>query len=91
MAIIARHDPTGDHYVLLGPGYSNWATARPSLFFGNLVPAKEQGQARLVCLCDANGKIEWAYDKYVTIISIDDQSPADALAGYKTRNDNEES
>ena len=85
MPTIVRHNPTGEHYILLGAGYSQWATARPGVFFGNLIPDEREGQARLVCLCDAQGGIEWAHADRLTVVAVDDQSPADALAEYHTR------
>ncbi len=85
MPIIVRHNPTGDHYILLGTGYSQWATARPNRFFGDLFPHENEGQARLVCICDAQGRIEWSYADRLTVVSADDQSPAQILANFKTR------
>ena len=85
MPTIVRHNPTGDHYILLGTGYSQWATARPSFFFGDLIPNQREGQARLVCICDSQGRIEWAHADRLTVIATDDQSPAQLLANYQTR------
>ncbi|HCT46069.1 MAG: hypothetical protein CMJ35_04880 [Phycisphaerae bacterium] len=85
MPTIVRHNPSGKHYILLGAGYSQWATARPNRFFGDLFPLQSEGQARLVCLCDAQGKIEWSYADRITVIAVDDQSPQAALANFQTR------
>ncbi len=84
MPTIVRHNPTGDHYILLGTGYSQWATARPGFFFGDLIPNQREGQARLVCICDSQGRIEWAHADRLTVIATDDQSPAQILANYQT-------
>lgn len=85
MPTIVRHNPSGKHYILLVAGYSKWATARPNRFFGDLFPHQSEGQARLVCLCDAQGKIEWSYADRITVIATDGQAPAEALAAYQDR------
>lgn len=85
MPTIVRHNPTGDHYILIGAGYGKWASARPNRLLGDLFASDKSGETRLVCLCDADGKVEWAFDKHITVVSVDNQSPADTLAPYQTR------
>lgn len=82
MATIVRHIPTGKHYILLGAGFGAWASARPNRLLGDLFAADKSGQSKLLCMCDADGRVEWAYADKVSVISVDDLDPAQVLAGY---------
>ena len=82
MPTIVRHNPTGEHYILLGAGHAQWATARPNRLLGDLFAAEQRGESKLVCLCDQQGKVEWAYADRITIVSVDDQSPEKHLASF---------
>lgn len=79
MAIIVKHNPSGKHYILLGAGYGMWASARPNRLLGDLFAADRNGQSRLLCLCDEQGGVEWAYAERVSIVSVDGMSPAEVL------------
>ncbi|MCA9277266.1 MAG: hypothetical protein KDA29_14685 [Phycisphaerales bacterium] len=82
MAIIVKHNPSGKHYILLGAGYGMWASARPNRLLGDLFAADRNGQSRLLCLCDEQGGVEWAYAERVSIVSVDGLSPSQVLAGF---------
>jgi hypothetical protein len=79
MATIVEHTRTGDRYILLGAGHARWATSRPHRVWQDISPVEQQGDESIVCLCDAQGTIGWAKPENLKVISVDGQTPSDAL------------
>ena len=52
MATIVRSKQNGKKYILLGTGFGAYKATRPGVFFGNLIPEEEQGQIKMVAVCD---------------------------------------
>ena len=82
MTTIVQHVPSGKHYILLGAGYGAWATARPNRLLGDLFATDKNGQTRVLCLCDAEGRVEWAFADRVRIVSVDGVAPGEVLSGF---------
>ncbi len=79
MATIVLHKPSGRRYILLGAGYGQWATARANALLGDLFPAERSGHQHLLCLCDAEGKVEWAVPENCEVVSVDGRTPGEVL------------
>jgi len=82
MATIVEHKKDGRRYVLLGAGFGAYQSKKPNLIFGNLVGDVEEGIYEMLCTCDASGKIYWFLSSTLRIVSIDDQSPEEALRDW---------
>jgi hypothetical protein len=76
MATIVQFKPDGQNYILLGTGFGAFKATRPSMFLGNLIPTEDQGELKMVSVCDAEGTIRWAQSSDVTVVEVDGQSPA---------------
>jgi hypothetical protein len=83
MPTIIQYTKTGDHYILLGAGYGQWATARANRLLGDLIPTDQQGDLHLLCICDSAGKVFWANPEDTVVVSVGNQSPAHALRAFE--------
>lgn len=79
MATIVEHVTTGKKFVLMGTGFGAFRAIRPSLFFGNLAPAEEEGMYSMAAVCDNKGKILWIDSDELIVIEIDGFEPEQAL------------
>ena len=79
MAVIVKHTQSGQNYILLGTGFGAYKATRPSLFFGNLAPAEEQGQTTMVAVCNNQGQIGWIHSEELQVIEIDGKQPNELL------------
>jgi len=52
MAIIVKHKQTLKKYIFLGVGYGTYKATRPSFIGGNLFPNEEDGEKRVVAVCN---------------------------------------
>ena len=84
MPTIIQHTKTGNHYILLGAGYGQWATARPNRILGDLFANDQKGDLHLLCVCNAQGRVFWVNPDDTKVISVDAQSPTAALQGFQT-------
>ncbi len=81
MAVIVQHIRTGQKLILLGTGYGAFRATRPSLFFGNWAPTKEEGSIEVAAVCTPEGRIGWADSKELTVLEVDGKTPAELLPG----------
>ena len=79
-ATVVQDQQTGTLYVVLGAGFAASATAKPSFFFGNLVPDKSRETMSLFALCDRDGNIGWLPTDRFSVVLIGGSSPSEALA-----------
>lgn len=84
MAIIVKHEALGIEYVLIGTGYSFYKDSIPSPLGGSFFPDVEEGEVKMVAVCDALGAISWLPTDEVKVISIDGILVSQILEG---RND----
>ncbi len=89
MTTIVRWTRNGETYVLLGAGLGAFKSARPSFFLGNLAPTEESGLYLQVAICADDGSVGWVRSNEVEVISVDGQSPAEALAPFASPPDPE--
>lgn len=80
MPTLIQHIPTGHHFVLIGTGYGVWATARQSRGFEFII-RENQGEAHVLHVCDAQGRIQWLKPEDCKVVSVDGLTPAEALQG----------
>jgi hypothetical protein len=80
MATKVLYKQNGQIYLLIGVGYGAFRATRPSLFLGNLVPTKEQGQLAMIAVTDDQGVVRWARSEDIEVVEIDGKSPAELLA-----------
>lgn len=73
MAIIVEHKATGQRAVLLGSGFGAYAATRPSYWWGNIDPHKENGVISTVAICGQDGAIRWVQTEEVVVVEIDGQ------------------
>ncbi|MHC4899850.1 MAG: hypothetical protein ACYTGW_22390 [Planctomycetota bacterium] len=87
MATIVEYTKKGDYqgkrYVLLGAGYGMFKSARANMILGDLFPTETEGSQSKLAVCDENGKVLWGNSDDLVVVSVDGQSPADALAALK--------
>jgi hypothetical protein len=81
MAVIVQHNETGERFVLVGAGLGMTASARPSLFFGDLLPAEEESTTVACAVCDSEGQIRWVRSASLTVVRVDGSAPSELLAG----------
>lgn len=79
MATIVKHIETGKQYILLGTGFGAYRATRPSLFFGNLAPAEDEGEVSVIFVCNSEGKVGWVQSEEVQVVEIDGAAPAQLL------------
>lgn len=49
----------------------------PNWFLGNLLADVENGDAKVVCACDKEGKVVWLHSDKVEVVSIDGKLPSE--------------
>ncbi len=84
MVIIVKHEEMGIEYLLVGTGYSFYKDSIPSPLGGSFFPDVEEGETKMVAVCDAQGEISWLPSDAVKVISIDGVMVSQILEG---RND----
>ncbi|HAS72558.1 MAG TPA: hypothetical protein DCS67_00265 [Clostridiales bacterium UBA8960] len=84
MAILVKHELTGVEYVMIGTGYSFYKDSIPSPLGGSFFPDVEEGEVKMVAVCDSVGTISWLSSDEVKVISIDGNCVSQLLEG---RND----
>ena len=84
MATIVKLKNSDKHAVLVGVGYGMFKSARPSAFFGDLLPSEKSGESQMAAVSTASGDILWCSSSDLTIISIDGESPRKQLEPYIT-------
>ncbi|MEM9692456.1 MAG: hypothetical protein AAGA56_07930 [Myxococcota bacterium] len=77
---IARDFTTGAMLVVMGTGFGAFASATPSMFWGNHKPKRQEGHLAMVAVADAAGHIWWAPSEVIQIVQVDGQ-PLDAWLG----------
>ncbi len=70
---------SGKKYIVLGTGFGAYQSKKPNWFFGDLMADTEEGQYKMVCVCDKDGKIGWLHSSEVVVESVDGQSVRDAF------------
>lgn len=71
MPIVVEHRKTLKKFILLGVGYGTYKATRPSFIGGNLFPNEEEGETRVVAVCDKNGNIIWFSPNKLRVVEID--------------------
>jgi hypothetical protein len=71
MAVIVRHKKTLKKFIFLGAGYGTYKATRPSFIGGNLFPDEEEGETRIVAVCDKDGNIIWFSPDKLRVIEVD--------------------
>ena len=79
MAIIVRHIPTGNEYLLIGTGLGIDKNLLSPRLLRNLLSEEGGGDVQRVALCDPNGQIFWLPSSEVIVTEIDGQQPGDLL------------
>lgn len=79
MAIVVTHKQKGGRFVVLGANFSRWKTARGHALLGDWLPVHEEGAARVLTVCGANGVIQFGNADEFTVVSIDGTTPQDLL------------
>jgi hypothetical protein len=69
--VIVRSLESGRRYLLLGTGFGEWQSARPSALLGNLAPVTDHGDSRMVCVCDRSGTLGWLKSEQVVVETVD--------------------
>ena len=54
---------------------------KPNWFMGNLMSDTENGDAKVIFVCDENGKPLYTHFDKVRIVSVDGKSPSELLEG----------
>ena len=79
MAIIVEKIESGERYILVGAGFAVYESARPSVFFGNLLPNEKQGTSEMIAVCDSEGNISWIAHQALRVVEIDSRKPEEIL------------
>jgi ribosomal protein S27AE len=82
MATIVAHKVTGQHYVLVGTGYSFYKDSRPSFLGGVLFPHQEEGEFRGAAISDEYGVISWVQTIELEVIEVDGIRIGEILKPY---------
>ncbi|MEM8779158.1 MAG: hypothetical protein AAGF26_09855 [Cyanobacteria bacterium P01_G01_bin.49] len=77
MAIIVKHHPSGECYLLVGTGVGTDQVLPSSRLLKNWLPAT-------VAVCDRNGEIFWLPAAEIVVIEVDGTSPAELLPQPET-------
>jgi len=80
MAIVVTHVDKGGRFVVLGANASKWATSAGHPIFGNWAPVREEGTVRVVAVCGADGRIQFADADQLRVVEIDGQPLAAVFA-----------
>jgi len=81
MAIIVELIKTKKRYILIGTGFGLYQSKKPNWFMGNLMSDTENGDAKVIFVCDENGKPLYTHFDKVRIVSVDGKSPSELLEG----------
>lgn len=57
--------------LLLGVGYAAYKSSRPSFFGGNLLPNEEEGNMKVISVCDSEGTILWFDPEHLKVVKVD--------------------
>ena len=79
MATVVVHSGTGKKYVLVGAGFGAFQSKKPNWLLGDLVADTTEGQHTMACVCDRNGDVRWVDSAFLTVVSVDGESPASIL------------
>jgi len=79
MAIVVTHKQKGGQFVVLGANYTKWKSSRASRLFGDLFPVEEEGAARVLAVCGADGVIQFGDADAFVVTGIDGKAPRDLL------------
>lgn len=91
MAIIVCHKETNKRYMLLGTGLGAFKAVRPSLFGGNLIPHEEEGNIKMVSVCDIKGNINWFYSNNLRVLQVDGVNISEfSILNEDNKNQNEQ-
>jgi hypothetical protein len=71
LAILVKHNITGEEFVMLGAGFGAYQSKKPSTMEGDLISEVEEGTMELLCVADVNGRIHWFDSIDLTVISVD--------------------
>jgi hypothetical protein len=82
MATIVVHKLTGQHYVLVGTGYSFFKDSRPSFLGGVLFPHQEEGEFMGAAISDEYGVISWVQTIELEVIEVDGIRIGEILKPY---------
>lgn len=72
MAIIVRHNTTGNYYLLIGTGLGADQALPSSRLLKNWLPAT-------VAVCDRQGEIFWLPAAEIVVTEVDGSSPTELL------------
>ena len=84
MATIVESSFHNQRYVVVGSGFGMWEQTNPHWFFGNAAPVEKGGTVSVICVADRQGQISWIDASVLRVVSIDGQSPEDALRPQDT-------
>ncbi|NEO39978.1 MAG: hypothetical protein F6J90_28050 [Moorea sp. SIOASIH] len=79
MAVIVKHRETSQEYIWLGTGFGAYKSSRPSRFLGELFPHEEEGEFRVVAVCDRFGQILWFYSAQLVVVEVDGETPSELV------------
>ena len=79
MATIVVHNSTGKKYILVGSGFGAFQSKKPNWLLGDLLADTTEGQHSMSCVCEKNGDLRWVESTYLTVVSIDGESPESLL------------
>lgn len=82
MAIIVKLKDSDKHAVLVGVGYGMYKSAKPNMFFGDLLSDEKSGESEMAAVSTAAGEILWWPSSDFTIVSIDGEAPSKHLEPY---------
>ena len=80
MAVIVKHERSGDQFILLGTGFGAFKATKLNWFFGNMMADESAGEHSVVAVCNAAGEIGWFGSDELTVVSIDG-APPNQIAG----------
>ncbi len=79
MATVVLHKGTGKKYVLVGTGFGAFQSKKPNWLLGDLMADTSEGKHAMACVCDTNGKLRWVDSAYLSVVSIDGETPTALL------------
>lgn len=79
MAIIVRHIPSGNEYLLIGVDSGGKKGMSPPRLLRNLLAEEEGAAVEQVALCDRKGRIFWLPTGEVAVSEIDGKPPSEIL------------
>ena len=79
MAITVRNIKNDKFYVFLGASYSFYKDTRASVLGGDLFPHMEQGEFKMVSVCNSQGDIEWFPAEELKVVDVDGVKVSEVL------------